>query len=88
VIHSVSLSRSPHRNRVAEERRIATDKAHGINTFLETHAGNDSSAGWMRQYGSEPRIPLGARRTGPGQCHQCQPGSTDVLNDHTYRIPD
>ncbi|WP_245814881.1 DUF4082 domain-containing protein [Cystobacter ferrugineus] len=34
-----------------EERRIATDKAHGINTFLETYAGNDSSAGWMRQHG-------------------------------------
>ncbi|WP_246357383.1 DUF4082 domain-containing protein [Pyxidicoccus fallax] len=34
-----------------EEWRFSTDVAHGINTFLETYAGNENSAGWMRQYG-------------------------------------
>lgn len=34
-----------------EERRFITNKDHGINTYLETYAGNASSAGWMRQYG-------------------------------------
>ncbi|WNG44181.1 DUF4082 domain-containing protein [Archangium minus] len=34
-----------------EERRIVTDRAHGINTFLEIYNVNDSSAGWMRQHG-------------------------------------
>ncbi|WP_244224524.1 DUF4082 domain-containing protein [Corallococcus sicarius] len=33
------------------ESRIITDKAHGINSFLETYAGNASSAGWMRKHG-------------------------------------
>ncbi|MCP3138209.1 DUF4082 domain-containing protein [Pyxidicoccus xibeiensis] len=33
------------------EWRFSTDAAHGINTFLETYNVNESSAGWMRQYG-------------------------------------